>query len=113
MVRRSRVAYVRLSPPDHQEITRRARTVGLSVSDFLRRAGLDATINAPVPELNVKAWRELARSAANINQLAHHLNEERIHGRGKLDADHLRQELRRMYGHIAALRRALIAEAPP
>ena len=113
MVRRSRVAYVRLSPADHEEISRRARVAGQSVSDFLRCAGLNAAIIAPVPELNLEAWRALARSAANINQLAHHLNEERMHGRGSLDADHLRQELRRMYGHIAALRRALIAEAPP
>ena len=113
MHHRSHVAYVRLTADDHQEITSRARAAGLSVSDFLRRAGLGLTVSAPVPELNVSAWRELARSAANINQLAYHLNESRIHGRYGMDADQLRQELRRMYGHIAALRGAMIAETSP
>jgi len=28
----------------------------------------------PVPELNLKAWQELSKSAGNLNQVAHKLN---------------------------------------
>lgn len=36
---------------------------------------------ASVPAVNKEAYAELARSAANLNQVAHHLNE----GRKKMD----------------------------
>ncbi len=104
---KTKVAFVRLNPEDHAEIKRRAQTAGISVSAYLRKAGLGLSIKPPTPAINRKAWTELARTASNINQLAHHLNEARITGRGNLDAQVLRTELRRMYGHIAALRKRL------
>ena len=111
---KTRVAYVRLTPEDHAEIARLARHAGLSVSAFLRHAGMRLSVPPTVPAVNKAAWADLARSAANINQLAHHLNEARITGRaGTVDAGVLRQDLHRMYGHIAALRRLLIGEDCP
>jgi len=105
------VAYVRLSAEDHAAITRLAGAADVSVAEFLRRRGLGCAVRAPVPAINRQAWTALARSAANINQLAHHLNENRITGQaGTVDAAVLRAELRRLYGHIAALRRLLIGE---
>ncbi len=112
--KKTRVAYVRLTSEDHAEISRRAQHAGLSVSEFLRRSGLQLAVPRPVPAVNRAAWSELARSTANLNQLAHHLNESRITGRaGHLDADVLREELRAMDNRIEDVRRRLIGEAPP
>ena len=105
---------MRLSAQDHAAITRLAGEAGLSVAEFLRRRGLGCAVRAPVPARNRQAWAELARSAANINQLARHLNERRVTGRaGTVDAAVLRAELSHMYGHISALRRFLAGEVDP
>ena len=108
MARRS-VCYVRVSEEDHRVIKRLATAAELSVSEFLRRAGLGARITWPVPPLNQQAWTELARTASNINQLAHHLNEGRIKGRQTgINLEDMQVMLRRLYGHIVVLRRELI-----
>ncbi len=45
----------------------------MRLGEFLRRA---ATANLPpaIPEINREAWEQLARSAANLNQIAAQLN---------------------------------------
>ena len=68
--------------------------------EWLRMAALDR-LPPTVPELNRQAWADLARAAANLNQLARHLNE----GRGSTDADAIRSEL-------SAFRLALIGAQP-
>jgi hypothetical protein len=50
-----------------------------SVKSGLRRAEvvrmlINGNLPAPIPELNALAWTELSKSAANLNQIAHHLN---------------------------------------
>jgi hypothetical protein len=42
----------------------------------------------PVPTFNLEAWQDLARAAANLNQIAAHLN-----GGGQLDLPRLRAAL--------------------
>jgi hypothetical protein len=44
------------------------------VGRYLRNAALGTLPNKKVPDLNRAAWRELSRAAANLNQIAHHLN---------------------------------------
>lgn len=50
-----------------------AKEAGLPTRTYCRRVLLRKHIR-PIPELNREAWAELARLAANINQLAHHAN---------------------------------------
>jgi len=41
---------------------------------YLRTIFLEQELPIPIPEINRQAYSELARSAANLNQLAHRLN---------------------------------------
>ena len=102
---------VKLTPDELEAAKASARSAGLSVSDYVRARILDKPVVAKskVPQVNVKVYAELARSASNLNQLAHHLNEGRIMGLPrKTHAKVLKEELRRMYGHVTALRRHLV-----
>lgn len=63
--------------------------------EWLRMAALDK-LPPTIPAINREAWTQLARSAANLNQIARHLNEG-----GAVMLDELADEL-------AEFRRALI-----
>ena len=54
-------------------IARKARAAGLPVSTYVRRAALGHKLQT-VPTPNVEKWRELARLAGNLNQIAHAIN---------------------------------------
>jgi len=58
--------------------------------EYLRACTFGTLPPAPAPELNRSAWRELARAAANLNQLAHHANGAGIE---TLDIDAIAREL--------------------
>lgn len=64
----------KLSPADLMVLEPKAKSVGKTMSSFLREAGLGSTVQAVtvLPTINRDQWRELSRSAANLNQLAHH-----------------------------------------
>jgi hypothetical protein len=57
------------------EIERRAGLVKMRTPAYLREAGLDR-LPPTVPELNRTAWTQLAKAAANLNQIARHLNSD-------------------------------------
>ena len=46
------------------------------------RAAFMQSLPPTVPELNQKAWLELSKSAANLNQIARHLNQGKLVGVG-------------------------------
>ena len=113
MPNKTRVAYVRLTVEDHAALRVRAAKVGVSLAEFLRRAGLSAPIRV-VPDANRRAWTALARTAANLNQIAHHLNAVRLIGREPIiNDDLLRRDLGRMERALGELRRLLIGEDGP
>lgn len=59
---------------------------------YLRNAGMRRYRNTPtIPEVNVQAWRELARTTANLNQLAYQLN-----AGGDVTLDEARAEVERL-----------------
>ena len=100
---------------EHHLVTERARQAGLSVSDYLRACVFRRRVKPKpvVPPANLAIYAELARAAANLNQLAHHLNEGRVKGQAHtVSAAVLREELRRLYAHLAALRRNLVGGGP-
>ena len=60
-----------VNPAEMDAIRRKADSVGLSVSQWLRQVALSRYVPRPlVPELNRKAYAELAKLAGNLNQLA-------------------------------------------
>jgi hypothetical protein len=73
--------------------------------EWLRMAALDKLPPAPPPPINRDAWAQLARSASNLNQLAHHLNST------GLIAD--AADAQRIRAVLDDFRRALIGASPP
>lgn len=69
--------------------------------EWLRMAFLDK-LNPQLPNLNAQAYSELARSAANLNQIAKHLNESG--GRDAVEA-----QISVIIRALQEFRRALVA----
>ena len=66
---------VRVTPAEGEELVEHASACGLSVSALMRRRALGQPLPpAAAPAINLAAWRELASTAANLNQIAHRLN---------------------------------------
>lgn len=79
------------------------RRGGMERSEWLRRAGLGKRLAPAIPELNREAWAALARTAANLNQIARSMNAA---GRVR-DAD-LVGILAKLHGQVARLRGDLV-----
>lgn len=66
---------VRLTPTEAAEVDEHAAAVQISVSALIRARVLNRPLpRGSVPALNVQAWREMAPTTGNINQLAHQFN---------------------------------------
>ncbi len=67
---RTAVVPVRLTPGERDGLQVKAKSSGLSLSEFIRRAALKRRLPPPpVPEINRRAYEELARIGNNLNQL--------------------------------------------
>lgn len=62
---------------EREEISAKARRAGLPISTFIRETALGNKISA-LPTVNVQHWQSLARTTANLNQIAKHLNEGKV-----------------------------------
>lgn len=91
------------SPAERTHLQAKASQVGLGLSAFIREVALGKPIKA-LPTINAECWGELARVAANLNQIAHHLNEGRAHG---VDSSVIAELLEQ----VQALRRELVGAA--
>ncbi|PRY91732.1 plasmid mobilization protein [Donghicola tyrosinivorans] len=69
---RSRYLNIRLTETELAWL--RDKAAGAQLSDFARRRLLGKGEVRPIPEINQLAWEQLARTAANLNQLTHHAN---------------------------------------
>lgn len=101
---RRQIVKVRLTGSEKADLMMRAGRLGMA--ELLRSSALRHHVSL-VPTINRAAWVELARSAANINQLAHHAN-----GGGILGGAAVRPILEKISQQIADLRMLLIAAAP-
>ena len=106
--RRTERVALYLTPAERAELERRTAMTGWrDVGAYVRRAIMaQRSPRATVPQVNIQAWGELARTAANLNQLTRHLNEG-----GALDAAtaaRLGVELERLGGEVRALRLGLL-----
>ncbi len=69
---------VRVSPAEYAALKLKAVQMGLTPAQWLREAALSKRLpSAPVPVINREQYSELARLAANLNQLAKGANEQR------------------------------------
>ena len=71
--RRTHCVSVRLNARELQLLDERRARVGMQRGEYLRVAALKR-IPRSIPEINRQAWSELARAAANLNQIARHIN---------------------------------------
>ena len=65
---------LRVSPDEKALIARNADELGLSLSAFLRAAGMGQRVSARRPAANDEAIRQLAMIGNNINQIARRAN---------------------------------------
>jgi Mobilization protein NikA len=73
-LRRERRVTVQVTAAELEEIEWRAAQLSLSRSTYMQRAALARPLPRPVPAINRAQWVELARLAANLNQIAHAIN---------------------------------------
>jgi hypothetical protein len=65
---------VRLNVAELARLDSLRDTVQMQRGEYLRAAALHR-LPPTIPAINREAWAKLARSAANLNQIARHLNE--------------------------------------
>ena len=93
---------VRVSAEEYAALRAKADQMGMPPAQWLREAALSRRLpSPPVPPINREQYAELARLAANLNQLTRLANE----GRPVTVADAL---LQRLAGEVGRLRLALI-----
>lgn len=80
-----------------------ARRGGTGRGEFLRSAGLGRRLAAPIPAVNREAWAALARTAANLNQIARSMN-----AAGQVHDDDLAGVLAELHGQVSRLRGDLV-----
>jgi Zn-dependent protease with chaperone function len=100
--RRSATIGVRVSASEYAELREKAAQMRMTPAQWLREAALSRRLpSPPVAAINREQYVELARLAANLNQLARLANE----GRRVVVADGL---LERLTGETKLLRLALL-----
>ncbi len=113
--RRTRQIVVRVNAAEHAELTRRLAVSGRRrLATYIRCAALGTghaeSARVGLRALHARMYGELARTAANLNQIAHHLNEGHI--LGATGTEELACVVDDLYQEVRVLRRALVgAEA--
>lgn len=87
MAERVHVVASRFSEDELAKLDEWRKQYGMTRGAYVRRVVLER-LPPSVPAINREAWRELARAAANLNQLARYLNEG-----GRLDVGVVLSEL--------------------
>lgn len=99
---RSQTIGVRVSPTEFEALQVKAAVLGLTPAHYLREAALKRRLpDPPVPAVNREQYAELARLAANLNQLTRLANEG-------ASVTVTEAHLQRLAGEVNRLRLALI-----
>jgi hypothetical protein len=109
---RTHTISVRVNAAEYAALAARRDAAGIKeMGAYLRQAVLaHQPPRAVVPALNREAWRELARTASNLNQLTAHLNAGNL--RDPPGAAPLRDVLTTLTAEVRLLRLALLGVAP-
>ena len=70
---RSHAVTSRLNKSEFDLLESKCLELNMQMGEFMRTAALHK-LAPSIPKTNVEQWVELSRSAANLNQIAHHLN---------------------------------------
>jgi Mobilization protein NikA len=65
---------LRVKKSERRQIKAKAAQAGLTLSEFQRRALLDAVVITPPPVANIKLIKELMKQGTNLNQYVRKLN---------------------------------------
>ena len=85
--KRAHCVSVRLNRSELERLDIQRAPVQMQRGEYLRVAALHR-LPTMIPMANREQWSELARTAANLNQIAHHLNEG-----GGVDVEQIRAEI--------------------
>lgn len=78
---RKAVVPIRYTTEERECLYEAARSVGLSLSEFVRRSALKRPLpKASSPEVNRETYRELCRIGNNLNQLMRAIHEGKVDG---------------------------------
>lgn len=98
---------VRFSEAEWEEIANECNKAQVSISDFVRAKTIGGKLlrsrKPPVPELNRVAYMEMARTQANLNQIAHQLNAGK-----SSDSELILETIQKLYQETLKLRMELI-----
>ncbi len=108
--RRDAVIGVRVNAGERALLADRAAAAGWDVGTYLREAGLRRRVVGVAPAVNVAAWRELARTTSNLNQLTAHLNA--VHRPDPTDTGRLGETLTALAEEVRVLRLVLLGVTP-
>lgn len=85
--KREHVVLVRLNDEELQQLDLQRGKVNMKRAEYLRCVAF-SQLPKSIPAINETAWRELARSAANMNQIARVLNQH-----GHIPLEDIRREI--------------------
>lgn len=85
-----------LNEVERDQIASAAQQAHLPMSTYVRRAALKLRIQAPPSEVSITQWAELARTTANLNQLAHAINAGRANRIDLTVLESVRDEVRKL-----------------
>ncbi len=108
--RRDAVIGVRVNAGERALLADRAAAAGWDVGTYLREAGLRRRVVGAVPSVNVEAWRALARTTSNLNQLTAHLHA--VHRPDPTGTRRLGETLTALAEAVRVLRLALLGVTP-
>jgi hypothetical protein len=102
---------VKVTMAERALLTQRAALVGLDVGSYVRTTALAHRLpHTVVPPVNIEIYGALARTAANLNQIATHLNAGHILGTAR--TEDLRAVLTQVGEAVRLLRLSLLGVDP-
>lgn len=85
-----------LNEVERERVASAAQQAHLPMSTYVRRAALKLRIQTPPSEVTTTQWAELARTTANLNQLAHAINTGRVNRIDLTVLESVRDEVRKL-----------------
>ncbi|NEO33814.1 MAG: MobC family plasmid mobilization relaxosome protein [Symploca sp. SIO3C6] len=73
--KRSNHIHIRLSDSEYNQIQTKAEQLGISMSEFVRRAAFRRELPQPLPQINLDAYSELGQIKLELNRMGINLNQ--------------------------------------
>ncbi|MGK7875441.1 MAG: plasmid mobilization relaxosome protein MobC [Xenococcaceae cyanobacterium] len=73
--KRSNHIHIRLSDSEYHQIQAKAKQLGISMSEFVRRAAFRRELPQPLPQINIDTYSELGQIKLELNRMGINLNQ--------------------------------------